>query len=501
MHRHRTSTNALVRGILASCFWPIGCGTITIGPPSTLGRFWVTDEALWRTAELHGPFFQPVCLFDKDGHVRKTLAEFGAGPWPSPDGESLYFVRVGNADLPQDEKKIGTSTIEFESWELCRADRAGERVRVIELPVPHLPCAVKVSPSGKYLAVSLIPRAKGEPNSLAARALLSSPRLIGVLGVEDGSWRGFKGGVGFGWPGGFEHAWSPTEDRLAICTPVNPAAEVLVALESGVDVFRALVPDDPNAEADAKPDPAPRRILPKPEEGPSGEDDSDSFGLLFMRNLVSQSPRGVVVGLWQPGMESPDDLVHIYRPHYAGFHWMPDGRNILLFGIDAGPRILDESDEVGGGMRRLLCYRLDTLARKISTIPMPTSDAFLAIPPPRKGDRLLWLCGESVHSLYVSRSDGTEPKRIVKKFRTDFLPTWTDARTLCYLEKPTKKGVFTEEAPGPPTLVTVDVTTDAVSKSKVDDDFVKTMFSQSVKVKIRPKEPSKTRFSEPKPPI
>jgi hypothetical protein len=443
-----------------------------------------------------------VQLRDDQGKVIKTLAELGAGPWRTPDGRTLFFVSYDSKEMTlPDATKVKTIT-----GALYRAASDGENPDAIALPEEMVPCEVKVSPSGRYLAVAGIPPKLSDlPIPIDEYALNVSPRSLNVIDVKDSS----TVDIGVSWPGACGFAWAPARDQLAIAPTVDPSAILMVlehlaarrcldALRRGVTGFAQGAPAGSAATASA--------AASRAAQGPlSGLEEGFTRNLLLFAgiDLLLKAPRASVAALWSPGQEEPQVALRLYRPYYCGFEWMPDGRNVLLFSIEGGPvATRDDSFEVV--FPRFRCHSWDTLEGKVKPIPVPRSDAFAAFPSPGKQPQLLWICGSKEHELILTDDEGRNPRSVARKVKTAFRPQWLNDHVFAYT-RPAQTGA--KAGPGALSrcdLVTFDTRTMKSAHREIIAPFASGLYAIPVEssrpvIKIRPR-PAETRH-EALPPV
>ncbi len=418
-----------------------GCGPVLSFPTH---RF----EAIHGHVSPQATIGEPVRLCDARGNTIKTLAKRGAGPWRSPDGKTLYFVRLREHQV--ESPQTGTET--RIRGELCRADPTGRNQFRLRLPEDFLPCEVKVSPTGRYLAIAGF--TSSGSGSIDDEALALLPRDLYVLGLNDRSWQLIGTMLH---PGGWEFAWSPKQDLLAFAGFGDTSAMWVIAeqlalrerVRSAQQEQPASAPTTSQASTRSQPtDTAPAA------PGAVIVHDLSRFHPTYWygTDLLSKAPRSTAACLWLPNMKTAAPLLQLHRPYYAGFHWMPDGRHLLLFGIDGEPRLLTDDES----WRWFRCHCWDVERRRLERIPVPRADAFAAYPSPGKGRQLLWICGSYVHELILTDNWGRRPRHIASEVVTVFRPHWTDEHTFCFIKQDLTEQFVDETRKAPPRLVTFD---------------------------------------------
>jgi hypothetical protein len=421
-HRHvvLVSSCLIAGNILA------GCGPIVDFPTRQID---VRHRVLMPEASV----CHPVVVFDNQGRVVKTLAERGAGPWRSPDGSTIYFVRFGGPGIGVSDRHEAPAS----AGRLFRADALGGGESEIRLPDNVLPCEVKVSPSGRFLAVAGVQNwESGTLASIDESVLSYLPRMLYAFGLSDASWKD----IGVVWPGGGEFAWSPGEDRLGVILAMDQSAMVVITA-----LLQAQVVCTSQSEKDEHSVCAERNV-PQTMTAPAGSATTSGPSSQFVSSrfdpqrwlgtdLLSKAPRSTVVGIWLPGADQVVYRVALYRPSYAGFTWMPDGHHLLLFSIDYHPVVLPQKDGDDTGFARFTCHCWDTQRNTLEQIPVPRPDAFAAVPAPGGGRYLLWICGNRGEALILTDARGRGPRQIATSLHTPFLPRWADANTITFLKK------------------------------------------------------------------
>lgn len=433
---------------------PIGLPIVGCGPQVSVPtqRFEAHDGHVTPLASV----FQPVRLFDKAGRSTKILAQRGAGPWRSPRGDVVYFVRY----IIAERQKRDDQTLPTVTGTLYRADASGNNQVRVQLPRPVLPCELEVSPSGRFLAITYVPL-RGNPSEHRSDLgeLLLMPRHLAVYNTESGSWLP----ISYGWPGGHEFAWSPIRDQLLFVCPadrsaINAVGELLaqrsararnarqgtVEADAGTLRESAATADSNSSEYPTSPVGFGRELL--------------DFGDFFSMDLLTKAPRSTIVGFWSLDAENPVAKLRLHRPHYAGLEWMPDGRHVLLFSIDGQPAPV-RAHSPGGVFPRFVCHGWDTQSGLLTRIPVPRSDAFAALPSLRDGARLLWLCGNREHDLILTDAEGSDAKAIARGVMTDFRPHWVTPHVLHFIRQCQAEPHGNEPAPVLSTLVVFDTRT------------------------------------------
>jgi hypothetical protein len=394
----------------------------------------------------------PVCLCDDRGRVVKTLADRGAGPWRSPDGKTIYFIRFNEVRASRSSGMKAAAM----TGRLLRTDASGGREHEIKLPEPVVPCEVKVSLSGQFLAIAGIQIGSSEGDTLIdEESLTYCPRSLYVLTPGKTSWKVLGPWC---WPGAWEFSWSPTEDQLALAAAADPSAMVAIAsqLQMQYELASRGRQDQTTTGATA----TTTGRTPVTATTTSGVHYGPFDPLRWLgTDLLSKAPRSVVVGTWSPNVPDVEFTLRLHRPYYAGFEWMPDGRHFLLFSIDGQPVGPSQSEDSDAIFPRFACHRWDTRTGALERIPVPKSSAFAAIPSPGQGKYLLWLCGNQVHELILTDAGGRRARQIAAGVQTDFRPRWQDDHTISFIKQAeTPKGTAPDSGP-PLRLVTVDVRT------------------------------------------
>ena len=437
----------LALGAAAFALTMAGCGPLVSVPTRQF-------EAVDGRISVVAPVYHPVRLFDQNGRVKKTLAEHGAGPWRSPDGKTIYFVRFRDRSAGHPS----SATRRMITGELCRVNASGRRLAVLKKPDQIIPCEVKVSPSGRYLAIAGIEGCTSNCTDREGLTLL--PRSLYVVGLADRTWQ--KVGMLF-WPGGWEYAWSPKQDMLAFATAFDMSAMVVI--------MQQLLWQEPTACPEAQRSDGhstttraspgfPSNRTTSAEGRSKQEGDTSRFDPFhwFGTDLLVKAPRSTVVGLWLPGMQRWGPVLRLHRPHYAGFEWLPDGGGMLLFGISGRPVIPSGPDD-SSVFTPLTCHRWSLRRKMVEPLSMPQPDAFAAIPSPGTGKHILWLCGSHTHDLILTDSRGKSPKLIAGGIRALYRPYWRDDHTVCFVRQEREPGLFGQIPEGPATLVIFDTST------------------------------------------
>ncbi len=437
----------LALGAVAFALTMAGCGPIVSVPTRQF-------EAVDGRISVVAPVYHPVHLSDKNGRIKRTLAEHGAGPWRSPDGKTIYFVRFRD----QGAGHPSGATRRMITGELCRVDASGRHLAVLKMPDPIVPCEVKVSPSGRYLAIAGIEGCTS--GCTDGEGLILLPRSLYVVGLVDRTWQ--KVGMLF-WPGGWEYAWSPKQDMLAFATALDMSAMVVIMQQlmwqEPTACPGAQQPDRRSTTTTASAGSQSDRRMST--EGRSEQEwDTPHFdpSHWWGTDLLMKAPRSTVVGLWLPGMQGWGPMLRLHRPHYAGFEWLPDGEGMLLFGISGRPVIPSGPDDASV-LTPLTCHRWSLRRKTVESVSMPQPDAYAAIPSPGTGRHLLWLCGSHTHDLILTDSRGKSPKRIAEGIRALYRPYWRDDHTVCFVRQEREPDLFGQIPEGPATLVVFDTNT------------------------------------------
>jgi hypothetical protein len=156
-----------------------------------------------------------------------------------------------------------------------------------------------------------------------------------------------------------------------------------------------------------------------------------SSGRLWGPDTVAETPRMARVMLWRPEQKQRDVKLRLIRPYYAGFAWLPNGRELLIFTAESAPRLALPHD-AGTTFPTFNCHRWNIRTGALIPISTPRPDAYAALPSP-DGRALLWLCGNYRQTLILTNSRGGRPRIVGENIAMTHQPYWQDAHTLTFI--------------------------------------------------------------------